>query len=178
MCVCFLLCDRVDTGLHHRQAFTAFYIVWKLLDTCKRDTQRKEDKWYYLVSFALCLDSVTSWLNALEVKLLRSWGFILLPQIFELISIHSAVSGQIVVQITVEKVRLLYWVYCCFQVCSGLLCHRLYRNFLPFLLMSSSLRLTKLAMVVGRFDRSLSGMLSFFKAWQLKSCYGNTEGKQ
>lgn len=47
---------------------------------------------------------------------------------------------------------------------------------LPFLLMSSSLRLTKLAMVVGRLDRSLSGMLSFFKAWQLKSCYGNTRG--
>ncbi|TNN38022.1 hypothetical protein EYF80_051808 [Liparis tanakae] len=45
--------------------------------------------------------------------------------------------------------------------------------------MSSSLRLTKLAMVVGRLDKSLSGMLSFFKAWQLKSCCGNTEeGKQ
>lgn len=41
----------------------------------------------------------------------------------------------------------------------------------PFLLMSNSLRLTKLAMVVGKLDRSLSGMLSFFKAWQLKSCY-------
>lgn len=51
-------------------------------------------------------------------------------------------------------------------------------GFLPFLLMSSSLRLTKLAMVVGRLDKSLSGMLSFFKAWQLKSCYGNTERKQ
>lgn len=50
-------------------------------------------------------------------------------------------------------------------------------NNLPFLLMSSSLRLTRLAMVVGRLDRSLSGMLSFFKAWQLKSCYGNTEGQ-
>lgn len=50
------------------------------------------------------------------------------------------------------------------------------RESLPFLLMSSSLRLTKLAMVVGRLDRSLSGMLSFFKAWQLKSCYGNTRG--
>lgn len=40
LCVSVLLCDGVDTGLHHRQAFTAFYIVWKLLDTCKRATQR------------------------------------------------------------------------------------------------------------------------------------------
>lgn len=42
VCVSVLLGDRVNTGLHHRQAFTAFYIVWKLLDTCKRDTQRGE----------------------------------------------------------------------------------------------------------------------------------------
>lgn len=40
-----LLGDRVDTGLHHRQAFTAFYVVWKLLDTCKRDAQRGEEMW-------------------------------------------------------------------------------------------------------------------------------------
>lgn len=73
-------------------------------------------------------------------------------------------------QIAVESLQAFT-----FQVCSGHLCQR---GFLPFLLMSSSLRLTKLAMVVGRLDRSLSGMLSFFKAWQLKSCYGNTEGKQ
>lgn len=52
------------------------------------------------------------------------------------------------------------------------------QGLLPFLLMSSSLRFTKLAMVVGRLDRSLSGMLSFFRAWQLKSCYGNTGVKQ
>lgn len=49
------------------------------------------------------------------------------------------------------------------HLCSG-------GGLVPFLLMSSSLRLTKLAMVVGKLDRSLSGMLSFFKAWQLKSC--------
>lgn len=33
--VSFLLGDGVNAGLHHRQAFTAFYIVWKLLDTCR-----------------------------------------------------------------------------------------------------------------------------------------------
>lgn len=34
VCVNVLLGDRVYTGFHHRQAFTAFYIVWKLLNTC------------------------------------------------------------------------------------------------------------------------------------------------
>lgn len=48
-------------------------------------------------------------------------------------------------------------------------------GWIPFLLMSSSFRFTRLAMVVGRLDRSLSGMLSFFKAWQLKSCCGSTK---
>lgn len=36
--VYFLLGDGVNAGLHHRQAFTAFDIVWKLLDTCREET--------------------------------------------------------------------------------------------------------------------------------------------
>lgn len=34
----FLLGDGVNAGLHHRQAFTAFDVVWKLLDTCRAET--------------------------------------------------------------------------------------------------------------------------------------------
>lgn len=34
----FLLGDGVNAGLHHRQAFTALDIVWKLLDTCRAET--------------------------------------------------------------------------------------------------------------------------------------------
>lgn len=37
--VYFLLGDGVNAGLHHRQAFTALDIVWKLLDTCREETR-------------------------------------------------------------------------------------------------------------------------------------------
>lgn len=40
-CVGVLLGDRVYTGFYHRQAFTAFDIVRKLLNTCWRKTKRK-----------------------------------------------------------------------------------------------------------------------------------------
>lgn len=34
-----LLGDRVNAGLHHGQAFTAFYVVWKLLDAWDTETE-------------------------------------------------------------------------------------------------------------------------------------------
>ena len=46
LCVC---CDDslgnwVDTGLHHRQAFTTLDIVWELLDTCVSEREKEKEK--------------------------------------------------------------------------------------------------------------------------------------
>lgn len=91
-----------------------------------------------------------------------------------LLSFSAGKLSQIVILTAFHELESLKTFSFCFLVLFGSSVSQ--KGSLPFLLMSSSLRLTKLAMVVGRLDRSLSGMLSFFKAWQLKSCYGNTRG--